>query len=211
MNEWHPEKLRDFFFHYDWSSPNHVAAVDLLQKHAAEIMRDDSEWVKVFRGGKEDTSYLQTAADLIKQFEGFSATAYKCKAGIYTIGYGSTYYEDGTLVWPTDSPISKERATEIMNYHIDNAVVPVLERTVPTWGLMGPGQKAAIISFAYNLGAHFYGGNNFKTMTKALSTKDNWKQVPSALMLYVNPGSTFEAGLKRRRKAEGELWKKEST
>ena len=30
--------------------------------------------------------------------------------------------------------------------------------------------------------------------------------VPKALLLYVNPGSSFEAGLKRRRQAEGELW-----
>ena len=208
MTDWSPTKLRDFFFHYDFANPDHKAGADLLQKGAAHLMNDNAEWVRVFRGGKDDTSYLQTAADVIKQFEGFRASPYKCAAGVWTIGFGSTYYPDGALVWPSDKPVSKERASEYLEHHIDNAVVPVLEWSIPTWKLMNGNQKAAIISFAYNLGAHFYGNPGFKTMTKALSTKDNWKQVPSALMLYVNPGSTFEAGLKRRRKAEGDLWMK---
>ena len=211
MTDWQPAKLRDFFFHYDFANPDHVAAADLLQKHASHLMNDNAEWVKVFRGSAKETVYLQTAVSLIKEFEGFRAGPYKCAAGVWTIGYGTTYYPDGELVWPNDKPISKERATDFLEHHIDHAIVPVLESSIPTWGLMNANQKAAIISFAYNLGAHFYGGSNFKTITKALSTKDNWKQVPSALMLYVNPGSSFEAGLKRRRKAEGDLWTKKAT
>lgn len=208
---WQPTKLRDFFFHYDFANPDHVAAVDLLQRHAAEVMRDDSEWVRVFRGNGNDTAYLQTAANLIKEFEGFRAAPYKCAAGVWTIGYGTTYYPDGAVVWPTDKPITKEKAADLLEYHIDHAIVPVLERSIPTWGLMNANQKAAIISFAYNLGAHFYGGVNFNTITKALSTRKNFDQVPAALMLYRNPGSSFEAGLRRRREAEGNLWKKKST
>jgi GH24 family phage-related lysozyme (muramidase) len=33
-----------------------------------------------------------------------------------------------------------------------------------------------------------------------------WKNIPDALMLYVNPGSSVEAGLRRRRSAEGKMW-----
>lgn len=208
MNEWHPEKLRDFFFHYDWSSPNHVAAVDLLQKHAAEIMRDDSEWVKVFRGGKGDTSYLQTAAEIIKEFEGFRGQPYRCPNKVWTIGYGSTFYLDGTLVRYGDKPISQKEATELLENYLDSVLVPALERTVPTWSLMSGDQKAAILDFGYNLGAHFMNSKGFSSITKALSKRENWHQVPDALMLYVNPGSSFSAGLKRRRQAETDLWKK---
>ena len=38
--------------------------------------------------------------------------------------------------------------------------------------------------------------------------KQEWDKVPDALYLYRNPGSNVEAGLARRRKAEGESWKK---
>lgn len=206
MTDWQPTKLRDFFFHYDFANPDHVAAADLLQKHAAHVMNDNAEWVRVFRGTSGDTAYLETAGNIIKEFEGFRSTPYMCPAGVWTIGYGTTYYPDGEIVKPTDKPISKERATDFLEHHIDNAIVPVLSSTIPTWGVMDGNQKAAIISFAYNLGTHFYGASNFQTISKALSAKNNWIDVPSALMLYVNPGSNFEAGLKRRRKAESDLW-----
>lgn len=72
---------------------------------------------------------------------------------------------------------------------------------------MSDGQRGALLSFAYNLGAGFYGGSNFQTITRCLKEKD-WNKVPEALLLYRNPGSNVEAGLLRRRKAEGELWKR---
>lgn len=208
MTDWLPTKLRDFFFHYDFANPDHKAAADLLQKHASHLMNDNAEWVRVFRGSSGDTAYLKMAADVIKQFEGFRAAPYKCAAGVWTIGFGTTYYPDGELVQPEDKPISKEKATAFLEHHIDNAVVPMLESSIPTWGLMNGNQKAAIISFAYNLGAHFYGNAGFNTISKALSKKENWDDVSSAMMLYVNPGSTFEVGLRRRRRAEGKLWTK---
>lgn len=208
MTDWQPTKLRDFFLHFDPENLNHLKAADLLQKHAPHLMNDNAEWVRIFRGSEGDTTYLETAAKIIKEFEGFSATPYKCAAGVWTIGYGTTYYPNGELVWPGDKSVTREVATEFLENHIDNAIVPVLSRNIPTWGVMNSNQRAAIISFAYNLGSHFYGGPNFNTITRALSKKENFPQVPQALSLYVNPGSSFETGLKRRRKAEGELWTK---
>ena len=51
------------------------------------------------------------------------------------------------------------------------------------------------------------GGADFNTITRVLKNKE-WDKVPDALYLYRNPGSNVEAGLARRRKAEGEAWKK---
>ena len=82
MTDWQPTKLRDFFFHFDFANPDHVAAADLLQKHAAHLMNDNAEWVRTFRGGSSDGSYLETASKLIEEFEGFRATPYKCPAGV---------------------------------------------------------------------------------------------------------------------------------
>jgi lysozyme len=66
--------------------------------------------------------------------------------------------------------------------------------------------QGALLSFAYNLGAGFYGASGFNTLTRVLREK-KWNEVPAALELYRNPGSKVEAGLLRRRKAEGSLWK----
>lgn len=82
---------------------------------------------------------------------------------------------------------------------------PALKK-IPFFGEMTDGQRGALLSFAYNLGAGFYGGDNFNTITRRLKEKD-WGNVPDALFMYRNPGSPVEAGLARRRRAEGELWK----
>ena len=206
MTNWQPDKLRDFFLYFDANNSNHLKAADMLQAAAPELMADAADWVRTYRGEGEDKAYLDTAMELIKEFEGFRANVYKCPAGVYSIGYGTTYYPNGELVEPWDKPVSKELASEFLENHIVNAMVPLLMKRIPTWPAMNGNQKAAILSFAYNLGFHFYGSNGFDTITKALSKKKNFDQVPAALLLYRNPGSSFEAGLRRRREAEAKLW-----
>jgi lysozyme len=70
---------------------------------------------------------------------------------------------------------------------------------------MNANQRGALLSFAYNLGAGFYNSSNFNTISRNLREK-NWKAIPDTLKLYRNPGSNVEAGLLRRRVAEGKLW-----
>jgi lysozyme len=90
-------------------------------------------------------------------------------------------------------------------YQLRREFLPSLQK-IPYWSEMTDGQRGALLSFAYNLGADFYGGSNFNTITKCLKNKE-WGKVPDALYLYRNPGTNVEAGLARRRKAEGNLWK----
>ncbi len=66
-------------------------------------------------------------------------------------------------------------------------------------------QRSALVSCAYNLGAGFYGSAGFETISRCLRER-NWADVPAALELYRNPGTNVEAGLLRRRRAEGKLW-----
>jgi hypothetical protein len=65
--------------------------------------------------------------------------------------------------------------------------------------------QGALESFAYNLGPNFYESNGFDTITRKLKNKE-WSTVREAFMLYVNPGSNVEAGLRRRRATESSLW-----
>lgn len=144
---------------------------------------------------------------LIQEFEGIELKAYPDPAtgGVpWTIGWGLTRFPDGTPVKPGDT-ITKQQADAFLLDTLTRQVVPSLEK-LPHWSAMAPEQQAALISFAWNLGWGFYGTDGFQTISARLRDKE-WDKVPDALLLYRNPGSSVEAGLKRRREAEGALWK----
>ena len=101
--------------------------------------------------------------------------------------------------------ITQAQADVLLLSQIDKEFLPTLSK-IPYWGEMSDGKRGALLSFAYNLGASFYGSDDFGTITRRLKNKE-WDKVPDALYLYRNPGSNVEAGLARRRKAEGECWK----
>jgi GH24 family phage-related lysozyme (muramidase) len=145
---------------------------------------------------------------LIKEFEGCYLKAYPdpLSGGLpITIGWGSTRRENGKP-FNLGETITQEYADNLLVEELSKRYLPPLQK-IPYWNEMTDNQKGALLSFAYNLGANFYGSVDFKTITKVLKNKE-WNEVPSALYLYRNPGSNVEAGLARRRKAEGDLWKK---
>ena len=121
-----------------------------------------------------------------------------------TIGWGSTKDFDGKL-FKMGRIIAQEYANNLLEFDLVNRFLPTLSK-IPYWNEMNENQQGALLSFAYNLGAGFYGGLNFNTITNNLKQK-NWKAIPETLKLYRNPGSNVEAGLLRRRIAEGDLWK----
>lgn len=122
-----------------------------------------------------------------------------------TIGWGSTRNKDGKPFKLGDK-ITQQEADELLVQYCKTNILPRLEK-IPFWNEMNDNQRGALISFAYNLGSSFYGNSGFNTITKRLKFKQ-WDLVPDALYLYRNPGSNVEAGLARRRKAEGDLWNK---
>ena len=145
---------------------------------------------------------------LIKEFEGCHLNAYPdpLSGGLpITIGWGSTRKKDGSAFQMGDT-LTQAEADELLIDQCKKQFIPALQK-IPHWNEMSDGKRGALLSFAYNLGAGFYGGDNFNTITKRLKNKE-WDLVPDALYLYRNPGSNVEAGLARRRKAEGEAWKK---
>lgn len=78
---------------------------------------------------------------------------------------------------------------------------------MPYWQVMVGGQHCALIDFAWNLGQDFYGDEpNFATISRDL-LEHQWESVPTDLLLYCNPGTSVESGLRRRRQAEADLWR----
>jgi len=112
---------------------------------------------------------------------------------------------DGTPFYIGET-ITREEGEKLLIHQLNNEFLPSLQK-IPFWDEMNDEMQGSLLSFAYNLGANFYSSSGFNTITKVLKEK-RWGEVPAALELYRNPGSSVEAGLLRRRRAEGKLWKK---
>jgi len=182
-------------------------AWEYLQKNTSKEVQE--EFAKRFRNeykASNPSVVPECGLDLIKQFEGCHLSAYydPLTGGLpITIGWGSTKDLNGKPFKITDK-ITQAQAEELFEYQVRNQFIPPLTK-IPYWNEMNDEMRGALLSFAYNLGANFYGSSGFTTITKVLKEK-SWHLVPEALYRYRNPGSNVEKGLARRRRAEGALW-----
>ncbi len=143
---------------------------------------------------------------LVKKYEGLRLHAYPdplSGGAPWTIGYGTTHHADGRPVRQGDT-VTEAQAEAALQAHVQDRVLPALSR-IPGWGEMSPNMQQALVSFAYNLGAGFFGAAGFRGITTALLDR-RWHDVPAALELYCNPGSSCHEGLLRRRREEAALW-----
>lgn len=154
------------------------------------------------------TAAVAAALSLIKEFEGCELEAYpdpETGNEPWTIGWGTTDYKNGEAVREGDV-IDQDTADTLLRDRVDSDYV-TLEGHIPSWNDLNANQQAALLSFSYNCGVDWYGSDGFATLTSRVEHSD-LGEVPGALMLYVNPGGPTEDGLRRRRKAEGDLWSK---
>ena len=121
---------------------------------------------------------------LIKKWEGCKLKAYKDGGGVWTIGYGTTFYPDGSKVKEGDICIM-EQAEQWLQIHCNNLVFEILHEVKST---LKENQLAALVCFVYNIGM---GAFKKSTMLKLLNegkygeaagqfprwNKDNGKEV----------------------------------
>lgn len=138
----------------------------------------------------------ELAAALCRQFEGFRPTPYLCPAGVPTIGYGATFYEDGVRVTLTDAPITRERAEALLAWHLKRRFLPAVLRLCP--GANTAGRLAALVDFAFNLGE----GNLRASTLRRTVNSGIWGEVPAQFMRWNKAGGRTLAGLTKRRSAE---------
>lgn len=85
----------------------------------------------------------------IKKFEGCVLHAYHDKAGVLTIGWGATFYTDGSPVKQSDV-ITQQTADLLLAHHVQLAVNVVNFRVkVP----ISANMFIALVDFEYNTGA----------------------------------------------------------
>ena len=138
--------------------------------------------------------------DLIKRFEGFSDRPYKCPAGISTIGYGNTYYPNGTKVKITDKQITREYANQILAHIADEFAEDVLKLVKSK---ITVNQLNALTSFAYNVGV----ANLAKsTLLKLVNINPNDGNIAKEFLKWNKAGGKVLNGLTNRRIAESALY-----
>jgi len=138
--------------------------------------------------------------ELIKKFEGYSDRPYKCPAGISTIGYGNTYYPNGTKVKITDKQITREYANEILAHTADEFAEDVLKLVKSK---ITVNQLNALTSFAYNVGV---ANLQKSTLLKLVNINPNDGNIAKEFLKWNKAAGKVLNGLTNRRIAESALY-----
>jgi lysozyme len=137
----------------------------------------------------------QAGVDLIKRWEGLRTNAYKCPAGVWTIGYGHTRTAKPGMM------ISHGEAENLLREDLKGFELAVSRAvTVP----LNQNQFDALVSFAFNVGI---GAFVKSSLLRILNTGD-YEDAARQFSRWVRGGGQKLPGLVSRRKAEYELFVK---
>lgn len=137
--------------------------------------------------------------ELVKHFEGCKLKAYKCPAGIWTIGYGNTQYENGKAVKEGDV-ITLERAEQLLEIILIKFIQQVGELVKSN---INQNQKDALTDFAYNCGV---GNLKTSTLLKKVNADPKDKTIRAEFEKWTRANGKVLNGLVKRRNAEANLY-----
>lgn len=139
--------------------------------------------------------------DLIKKYEGLYLSAYKCPAGVLTIGYGTTNADKEITLFTINSKtkITKEKAEELLKKSIEKKYEPLVNKYNEKYKF-NQNEYDALVSFCYNIGS-------INQLTQ--NGKRTKKEIADAIIKYNHAAGKVLEGLTRRRKEERALFLKE--
>ena len=136
---------------------------------------------------------------IIRKFEGLKLRAYLCPADVWTIGYGNTFYENGSKVQEGEK-ITLDRADKLLFFVVTKFEAEVKKLVKSA---INDNQLGALTSFAFNVGA----GNLAKsTLLKKVNANPNDVTIRDEFMRWTKAGGKVLNGLVTRRKAEADLY-----
>jgi lysozyme len=135
----------------------------------------------------------QEGVNLIKHFEGCRLEAYKCPAGVWTIGYGHTKgVKEGDAIEQEAAEAFLIEDLEAFEQAVTRLVeVPLTQQ-----------QFDALVSWTFNLGA----GNLAESTLLRKLNNYQYAEVPEQMMRWVRAGGQVLDGLVKRRAAEAALF-----
>ena len=142
----------------------------------------------------------KSGLDLIKKYEGLYLNAYKCPAGVLTIGYGTTNADKEITLFTINSKtkITKEKAEELLKKSIEKKYEPLVNKYDNKYKF-NQNEYDALVSFCYNIGS-------INQLTQ--NGKRTKKEIADAMLKYNHAAGKVLEGLTRRRKEERALFLK---
>lgn len=136
---------------------------------------------------------------LIKKYEGLRLDAYRCPAGVLTIGYGHSSAAGGPIVY-VGMKISQQMAEDILKRDLEKFEAGVLSsiNSVPTQS-----QLDAMVSLAFNIGIRAFSTSSVVRYYNA----GDMEKAAGAFALWKKAGGKVLPGLVRRRAEEAALFR----
>jgi lysozyme len=131
--------------------------------------------------------------ELIKKHEGLKLTAYKCPAGVWTIGYGHTRTAKSGLT------IEQRTADELLKQDVRFAEIAVTKE-LPS---ITQSKFDALVSFVFNVGA---GAFHRSTLLKRIKANQEEHLIRHEFSRWDKAGGKVLAGLVRRRQDEANMY-----
>lgn len=98
----------------------------------------------------------ETGLELMIKFEDLILKPYKSPNGMIAIGYGNTYYEDGTQVTKKDPSITPQRAEELFRFTLSTYEKYINTACVDN---ISQNQFDALVSTCYDIGINNFRGS----------------------------------------------------
>lgn len=142
---------------------------------------------------------------MLKQFEGFRAEAYKCAAGVWTIGYGNTVYADGSKVKEGDR-ITAEEAERLLLVKVEEFEGAIKIALKDNKIVLPPVCISALTLLAYNIGiTAFFKSTLYKVLRK---DANDLKEIERQWLRWNKAGGRVLVGLSKRREQEYDMYRR---
>lgn len=160
---------------------------------------------------KPDTVETNDAIDFIAFYEGYHREAYKCPAGIWTVGHGFTFINNSPV--DENTILELDKSTQLLEEKIRNTVLQLNNSIeVP----LNANQVTALVSFIFNNGYNAFLNSTLRSTvnSRALYTEESaYLDAVEAQFLRWNKAvvggkKKVLPGLTKRRKAEAALFTK---
>ena len=133
--------------------------------------------------------------EIIKKYEGFSSQAYKCPAGVWTVGWGHTGRDINK-----DTILTREEAELMLKKDVTNLQEQILFLLD---GKPSMNELDALTSLVYNVGL---GAFKKSRLLKRINLKDNPELVAKEWIEFNKVNGKVVKGLIRRRAEEISLY-----